>query len=125
MSLGKNTAYLILIFSIRFWLHGYVAAYILPECFETDSPGVEYAQQEKADYAVITVYDPFVSSYERIGGAYKMILEHLQANSFREKPRDNVISCFEYVYEKDGMTCMEVYILTEGVSRSDAFTNYS
>lgn len=111
--------------NIRFGLHGYVAAYILPDDFDTDFPGVEYAQQEEADYAVITVYDPFVSAYERIGGAYKLILEHLQANGFREKPRDNVLSCFEYVYEKDGMTCMDVYIHTEGVSRSDAFTNFS
>lgn len=110
---------------IRFGMHGYVAAYILPEGFETDLPGVEYSEQAEADYAVITVYDPFVSAYERIGGAYKMILEHLQANGFREKPRDNVLSCFEYVYEKDGMTCMDVYIHTEGVSRSDAFTKFS
>ena len=85
----------------------------------------EAAQQEEADYAVVTVYDPFVSAYERIGGAYKLILEHLQANGFREKPKDNVLSCFEYVYEKDGMTCMDVFIHTEGVSRSDAFTDFS
>ncbi|MGN0670784.1 MAG: helix-turn-helix domain-containing protein [Oscillospiraceae bacterium] len=110
---------------IRFGLHGYVAAYILPEGFKTDFPGVEYAQQEEADYAVITVYNPFESAYERIGGAYKRILEHLQANGFREKPRDNILSCFEYVYEKDGMTCMDVYMHTDGVSRSDTFTNFS
>lgn len=110
---------------IRFGLHGYVAAYILPKGFETDFPGVEYALQAEADYAVITVYDPFKSAYERIGGAYKRILEHLQANGFREKPKQDVLSCFEYVYEKDGVTCMDVYVHTEGVSKSGAFTNFS
>lgn len=64
----------------RFRLRGYVSAYILPEGFHTDFPGVEYAEQEKADYAVITVYDPFVAAFERISNAYKKIFEHLQAN---------------------------------------------
>lgn len=54
-----------------------------------------------------------------------MILEHLQANGFREKSKDNVLSCFEYVYEKDGMTYMDVYMHTESVSRSDAITDFS
>mgnify|MGYP006990324843 CR=1 FL=1 len=35
----------------RFGIHGYVAAYILPEGFETKCPGVEYAVQKEADYA--------------------------------------------------------------------------
>ena len=99
--------------------------YLVKTGSEADCPGVEYAEQAEADYAVITVYDPFAAAFERIGGAYKKIFEHLQANGFREKPKDNVLSCFEYVYEKDGMTCMDVYIHTDGVSRSDVFTNFS
>lgn len=109
----------------RFGLRGYVAAYILPEGFETDYPGVEYAEQAQADYAVITIYNPFAAAFERIPNAYKKVLEYLQANGFKERPGDNILSCFEYVYEKDGMTCMDVYVHVDSVSRTEAFTNFS
>ena len=109
----------------RFGLRGYVAAYILPEGFETNYPGVEYANQEEADYAVITIYDPFAAAFERIPNAYKKILEFLQANGFREKPKDDILSCFEHVYEKEGITCMDVYIHVDSVSKTDSFTNFS
>lgn len=109
----------------RFGLRGYVAAYILPEGFETNCPGVEYANQEEADYAVMTIYDPFAAAFERIPNAYKKILEFLQANGFREKPKDDILSCFEQVYEKEGITCMDVYIHVDSVSRTDSFTNFS
>lgn len=109
----------------RFGLRGYVAAYILPEGFETNYPGVEYANQEEADYAVITIYDPFAAAFERIPNAYKRIMEFLQANGFREKPKDDILSCFEYVYEKEGITCMDVYIHVDSVSKADSFTNFS
>ena len=109
----------------RFGLRGYVAAYILPEGFETNCPGVEYANQGEADYAVMTIYDPFAAAFERIPNAYKKILEFLQANGFREKPKDDILSCFEQVYEKEGITCMDVYIHVDSVSRTDSFTNFS
>lgn len=109
----------------RFGLRGYVSAYVLPQGFEADCPGVEYADQEEADYAVITVYDPFAAAFERIPNAYKRILEYLQANGFREKARENVLSCFEHVYEKDGITCMDVYIHVDSVSKTDSFTTFS
>lgn len=109
----------------RFGLRGYVAAYILPEGFETDYPGVEYADQAQADYAVITIYDPFAAAFERIPNAYKKVLEYLQANGFKERLRDDILSCFEYVYEKDGMTCMDVYVHVDSVSKTEAFTNFS
>ena len=109
----------------RFGLWGYVAAYVLPKGFETSCPGVEYADQKEADYAVITVYDPFAAVFERIPNAYKRILDFLQANGFREKPREDILSCFEHVYEKDGMTCMDVYIHVDSVSKTDSFTNFS
>ncbi|MDO4463998.1 MAG: helix-turn-helix domain-containing protein [Bacillota bacterium] len=109
----------------RFGLRGYVAAYVLPEGFETCYPGVEFANQEKADYAVITIHDPFVAAFERIPNAYKKIMEFLQANGFREKPKDDVLSCFEYVYEKNGLTCMDVYVHVDSVSKTDSFTDFS
>lgn len=109
----------------RFGLRGYVAAYILPEGFKTTCPGVEFANQKDADYAVITIYDPFVAAFERIPNAYKKILGFLQANGFREKPKEDVLSCFEYVYEKEGITCMDVYMHVDSVSRTDSFTIFS
>lgn len=109
----------------RFGLRGYVSAYVLPEEFDTDCPGVEYADQAEADYAVITIFDPFSAAFERIPNAYKKIMKYLEANGFREKPREDVLSCFEYVYEEDGITRMDVYIHVDSVSRTDAFTNFS
>lgn len=124
MRIGWDFPYVTFELQNRFGLHGYVAAYILPEGFETNCPGVEFANQEEADYAVITIYEPF-AAYERIRNAYKKIMEFLQANGFREKPKNDILSCFEHVYEKEGITCMDVYIHVDSVSKTDSFTNFS
>ncbi|NLG03892.1 MAG: alpha/beta hydrolase, partial [Clostridia bacterium] len=60
------------------------------------SKAKEMADQDTADYAVITIYDPFSAAFERIPNAYKKVLEYLQANGFREKPKDDILSCFEH-----------------------------
>ncbi|MDE7425803.1 MAG: hypothetical protein K2N51_19255 [Lachnospiraceae bacterium] len=86
---------------------------------------MEFANQEEADYAVITIYDPFAAAFERIPNAYKKILDLLQANGFREKPKDDILSCFEHVYEKETITYMDVYIHVDSVSKTDSFTNFS
>lgn len=109
----------------RFGIRGYVAAYILPDGFETSCPGVEFAEQKEADYAVITIHDPFVTALGRIPNAYKRIMDFLRANGFCEKPKEGILSCFEYVYEEKGITCMDVYIHVDSVSRTDSFTNFS
>ena len=109
----------------RFNLRGYVSAYILPEGFETDCPGVEYADQEEAEYAVITIYDPFVAAFDRIPNAYNKIMKYLQANGFREKPKETILPCFEHEYEKDGITCMDVYMHVDSVLKTDCFTSFS
>lgn len=124
MRIGWDFPYITPELQNRFGLWGYVAAYVLPEEFETSYPGVEYANQKEADYAVITIYDPFSAS-ERIRNAYKKILEFLQANGFREKPKDDILSCFEHVYKKDGIACMDIYIHVDSVSKTDSFTNFS
>ncbi len=125
MKIGWDFPYVSSELQNRFGLRGYVAAYILPDGFEPSCPGVEYANQIEADYAVITIYDPFAAAFERIPNAYKRILEYLQANGFKEKPKDDVLSCFEHVYEQNGMTCMDVYIHVDSVSKTEAFTNFS
>lgn len=108
----------------RFGIHGYVAAYILPEGFETNCPGVEFATQKEADYAVITIRNPF-AAIDRIRIGYKKIMEFLAANGFCEKPKEDILSCFEHVYEKEGITWMDVYIHVDSVSKTNSFTNFS
>lgn len=125
MKIGWDFPYVSSELQNRFNLHGYVAAYILPEGFETNYPGVEFAWQKEAEYAVITVYDPFAAAFKRIPNAYKKILGFLQANGFREKPRENILSCFEHVYQTEDITCMDVYIHVDSVSKTDSFTNFS
>lgn len=109
----------------RFGLRGYVAAYILPDGFEPACPGVEFALQEEADYAVITIYDPFEAAFACIPNAYKRIMEYLQATGFKEKARENVLSCFESVYNQNGLTCMDIYINVDSVSKTGTFTDLS
>ena len=94
----------------RFNMRGYASAYFLPDTFETDCLGVEYIAQEEAEYAVITITDPFVQAFERIPKAYKYILEYFEKNNCKEKHRENVLDCFEHVYENDGITYMDVYM---------------
>lgn len=108
----------------RFGIYGYVAAYILPEGFETNCPGVEFADQKEADYGVVTIYDPF-AAVDRIRNGYKRIFSFLDANGFCEKPKEGILSCFEHVYEKEGTVCMDVYIHVNSVSKTDSFTNFS
>lgn len=109
----------------RFGLHGYVCAYVLPEGFSTDVPGVEYEQQEEADYAVITVTEPFIAPFERIPAGYRRVMEYIGANGFREKPRDRVLPCFEHEYEKNGTSYMDIYVAVDSVTKTDVFTNFS
>ena len=109
----------------RFGLRGYVAAYVLPEDFTTSCPGVEFADQAAADYAVITITDPHAASLQRIPKAYKKVMDYLQANGFREKPRENVLSCFEHEYDKDGTHYMDVYIHVDSVAKTESFTAFS
>lgn len=61
---------------------------------------MQYSENMEADYAVITIKEPFVQPFERIPNAYKLIMEYLQVNNFKEKQQDNIITCFEYEYMK-------------------------
>ena len=109
----------------RFGLHGYAAAYVLPEDFRTDCEGVGYHDNIEAEYAVITVTDPMVQPFERIPNGYNRIMEHLQANNFKDKLDDDRLCCFEHEYDKDGIHYMDIYVHTGSVTRSDAWTSFS
>lgn len=106
----------------RFGLRGYVAAYILPDDFEPRCEGVEIVSQNTTTYACITIRDPFSRAFEYIPGAYKKILDYLNANGFKENVSGEYLSCFEYVYEKEDITYMEVYIHVDSVGHANLFT---
>lgn len=52
-------------------------------------------------------------------------MEYLHANSFEEKNQDNIISCFEHEYKKNDITCMDVFIHVDGVTKANAFSMFS
>lgn len=108
----------------RFGLHGYAAAYILPEGFDTECSGVEYAENAEADYAMLTIKEPFIQPFERIPNAYKIIMEYIRSNNFKEKQQENIVSCFEHEYKENGTVYMDVYIHVDGATKVDAFSRF-
>ena len=108
----------------RFSLRGYVAACILPEGFEPTCGGTEISAQPSADYAVISIREPFVAPFERIPTAYKLIMEYLGTNGFKENHSPKIIPCFEYEYEKDGVEYMDVFIHVDSVGKGRLYTGF-
>lgn len=98
---------------------------MLPDDFQTEYSGVKFMENREADYAVITIKEPFIQPFERIPNAYKLIMEYLQANNFKERNQENIIGCFEYEYKKNDITYMDVFIHVDGVTKADAFSMYS
>ena len=109
----------------RFHLRGYACGYVLPEGFEPDCPGAEIVCQDSAQYAVMTIRDPFAAAFDRIPHAYQMILEYLQSNGIKKSAKAGVLPCFEYVYEKDGLVHMDVYIHCDSAVKANAVTNFT
>ena len=109
----------------RFGLRGYVAGWILPEGFEPKCPGVEIYRQAEAQYAKITVHDPFRAAFDRIPKGYQRILQYLGANGFKENHGTEFLGCFEEVYEKDSETCMDIYIHADCVGKGNLHTDFS
>ena len=109
----------------RFGLRGYVAGWILPEGFEPKCPGVEMYKQGKAEYATITVRDPFRAAFDRIPKGYQRILDFLGANGFKENHGTAFLGCFEEVYEKEGEVCMDIYIHADCVGKGNLHTDFS
>ncbi len=83
---------------------------MLPEHFQPDCCGVEIAEQGDEYYAVITIKDPFAAPFERIPNGYQRILHYLKDNGYKQKMVDHVLSCFEHVYQAEGITLMDVYV---------------
>lgn len=109
----------------RFGLRGYAAGWILPEGFEPKCPGVETYRQEKANYAKITVRDPFRAAFDRIPKGYQRILEHLGANGFKENHSAEYLACFEEVYNRNGEVYMDIYIHADCTGKGNLHTDFS
>ena len=48
----------------------------------------------------------------------------LQANNFKDKVSDDIISCFEHEYEKDGVNYIDIYVHAASVTKVDAYSAF-
>lgn len=83
-------------------MHGYAAAWILPE--KLIPPDLEIFEQKPHKYAAIHIETPFDDPFVTIPNAYKTLMEYMRLNGLEHECRD-VIPCFE----TDGES-MDVYI---------------
>ena len=86
-------------------MHGYEAAWVLPEGVEPE--GQEIIWQPARKYAAIHIARPFDNPFVTIPGAYRALDVYMQVNGLRHSEK-NPISCFE----TDGES-MDVYIVCE------------
>ena len=109
----------------RFGLRGYAAGWMLPEGAEPDCPGLQIYRQGETQYARITVREPFAAAFDRIPKGYQRVMAYLGANGFKESHGTEYLPCFEEVYEREGMTYMDIYIHAECVGRANLYTEFS
>lgn len=97
-----------------FHMHGYAAACILPEGFEPSRPGAEIADQISADYAMITIKNPFAAPFFLIPNGFKTVQTYLESKGLKVRQDDeHVLPCFEKVYERGRVPYMDVYVAVE------------
>lgn len=84
-------------------MHGYEAAWILPEGIAPQ--GWEIHGQDAHPYAAIHIDRPFDSPFVTIPGAYRTLMEYMRLNGLEHTER-GVIPCFEETGEQG----MDVYI---------------
>ena len=109
----------------RFGLRGYAAGWMLPEGAEPDCPGLQIYRQGETQYARITVREPFAAAFDRIPKGYQRVMAYLGANGFKESHGTEYLPCCEEVYEREGMTYMDIYIHAECVGRANLYTEFS
>ena len=100
----------------RFGLRGCACGYILPENFQPSCGGPEITRQETADYAVITIREPYSPSDHKVSHGYHMIMDYLSTNGIKKSIKSGSLPCFEYVYEQNGIPFMDIYVHCESVS---------
>ena len=85
-----------------FRMHGYTAAWILPE--DMNPEGLEVKEQAAHRYAAIHIEQPFDNPFSTIPGAYHTLGDYMRTNGLVHA-EDEVIQCFETAGES-----MDVYI---------------
>ncbi|MGM9548831.1 MAG: hypothetical protein ACI3V5_03200 [Faecousia sp.] len=85
-----------------FHMHGYAAAWILPE--RLTPPGLEVHEQKAHKFAAITIRSPLDNPFVTIPNAYRTLMEYMRLNRLGHNEKD-VIPCFETNAER-----MDVYI---------------
>ena len=85
-----------------FNMHGYTAAWILPEGIAPDE--LEIHEQPGHKYVAIHIDRPFDNPFVTIPGAYRTLDDYMRVNGL-EHVANNVIPCFE----TDGES-MDVFI---------------
>lgn len=85
-----------------FNMHGYEAAWILPE--GVTPPNVEVHEQAAHKYAAIHIESPFENPFVTIPNGYGTLFEYMRVNGLEQEYKD-VIPCFE----TDGDS-MDIYI---------------
>ena len=83
-------------------MHGYEAAWILPDCVTPE--GQEIHEQAAHRYAAVLIERPFDNPFVTIPGAYRALMEYIRLNGLQHTEKD-VIPCFE-----TGGDTMDVYI---------------
>lgn len=85
-----------------FNMHGYEAAWVLPEGVTPEDR--EIFSQRTHKYAAIHVNNPFENPFTKIPGAYKTLMDYMRVNGLEGESHD-VIPCFEVDGEH-----MDIYI---------------
>ena len=83
-------------------LHGYAAAWILPEGIVPE--GMEILEQPAHRYAAIHIERPFDNPFVTIPHAYRTLMDYMRLNGL-EHQEQNIIPCFETAGDT-----MDVYI---------------
>lgn len=86
-----------------FNMHGYEAAWILPDGIVP--PDTTVYEQAAHRYAAIHIETPFENPFVTIPNAYKALLEYMCVNGLEEPAEKDIIPCFE----TDGES-MDIYI---------------
>lgn len=95
-----------------FHMHGYGAAWVLPDGISLGSDA-EIITQAKQRYARITITSPHDAPFLLIPNAYKTLMSFTQMNGYKEPQGKNILPCFEREYDKNGVHYMDVYIAAE------------
>ena len=109
----------------RFGLRGYISCCVLPKGFEAAPDGAQIHQQEAAEYAVITVREPFAAGYNRISQAYHLVFDFLSAGGFKKKHSEKVLPCFERIYQQDEITYMDIFIHCDSGGKIDGTIHFT